>query len=724
MTIQFSVKGAGNKGAHLKNVMANLQAVQFKEGNVWAGITGNESLNAVETTINAGIGFNQKNAIASAIGSFADQSFADRAAKLADMVKVGGMESFSASMEAGKINRHKAATLELNARGNRQWDAAEELFKTVTIGYADESLQLPIDVAGVGAYNVSGNVNESFEDLRPIASVLADDKFSSGDDLKLVPVYPADANNPNRAAFVAASDWTPWDEAYEANDLLGREAHKTNYLAIRKANNLMSLCQAPGAPRFEQNDEIESGSIRLNSFLLKIKTKDGEGFATLDTSTMSSTAMRPGTGLTSDEKRQIQFVINGMDVANLKTSAGAPTQLFKSLTDAGLQVFVQFEYSATYQRSTRALSPTVSPVTIAYVMKNGEKLVPGTAGMPTDIQDLITAQVVEASVHGVLLKMNHNNVNQSRYGTTVVFANTIKNYGVRRRNPISVKYPMQGDDTNADVLAQLIKQMDVLVTREMSHDAFRAAHGHFAYLYDNNGQQMVNINDDSSSVLPGQHFLNTTAVHSKFKLLEQVSTLDSKDALDNIRAVLVNKIYDIITALRVNSNVAALKELDGRAEEYRVIAHSSMAPFLMNAGDYRTFGNNVKFEVVETNINSEKGLLWVVPKSNTKDDEIDIYGGMGICVTKELLVIEGAVTQADRQYRMLITQPAYQHHALSCVAGLAEIEDIAQLLSDEGLISAVNKHMVQVSGSTNPAGVQTVSVNNWPTSYPETVQIP
>lgn len=724
MTIQFSVKGAGNKGAHLKNVMANLQAVQFKEGNVWAGITGNESLNAVETTINAGIGFNQKNALASAIGSFADQSFADRAAKFADMVKVGGMESFSASMEAGKINRHKAATLELNARGNRQWDAAEELFKTVTIGYADENLQLPIDVAGVGAYNVSGNVNESFEDLRPIASVLADDKFSSGDDLKLVPVYPASADNPNRAAFVAEADWTPWDEAYEANDLLGREAHKTNYLAIRKANNLMSLCQAPGAPRFEQNDEIESGSIRLNSFLLKIKTKDGEGFATLDTSTMSSTAMRPGTGLTSDEKRQIAFVINGMDVANLKTKAGAPTPLFKTLTDAGLQVFVQFEYSATYQRSTRALSPTVSPVTIAYVMKNGEKLVPGTAGMPADIQALITAQVVEASVHGVVLKMNHNNVNQSRYGTTVVFANTIKNYGVRRRNPISVKYPMQGDDTNADVLAQLIKQMDVLVTREMSHDAFRAAHGHFAYLYDNNGQQMVNINDDSSSVLPGQHFLNTTAVHSKFKLLEQVSTLDSKDALDNIRAVLVNKIYDIITALRVNSNVAALKELDGRAEEYRVIAHSSMAPFLMNAGDYRTFGNNVKFEVVETNINSEKGLLWVVPKSNTKDDEIDIYGGMGICVTKELLVIEGAVTQADRQYRMLITQPAYQHHALSCVAGLAEIEDIAQLLSDEGLISAVNKHMVQVSGSTNPAGVQTVSVNNWPTSYPETVQVP
>ncbi|WZX10474.1 hypothetical protein ACP1_0185 [Aeromonas phage ACP1] len=714
MTIQFSVKGAGNKGAHLKNVMANLQAVQFKEGNVWAGITGNESLNAVETTINAGIGFNQKNALASAIGSFADQSFADRAAKFADMVKVGGMESFSASMEAGKINRHKAATLELNARGNRQWDAAEELFKTVTIGYADENLQLPIDVAGVGAYNVSGNVNESFEDLRPIASVLADDKFSSGDDLKLVPVYPSDASNPNRAAFVAEADWTPWDEAYEANDLLGREAHKTNYLAIRKANNLMSLCQAPGAPRFEQNDEIESGSIRLNSFLLKIKTKDGEGFATLDTSTMSSTAMRPGTGLTSDEKRQIAFVINGMDVANLKTKAGAPTQLFKTLTDAGLQVFVQFEYSATYQRSTRALSPTVSPVTIAYVMKNGEKLVPGTAGMPADIQALITAQVVEASVHGVVLKMNHNNVNQSRYGTTVVFANTIKNYGVRRRNPISVKYPMQGDDTNADVLAQLIKQMDVLVTREMSHDAFRAAHGHFAYLYDNNGQQMVNINDDSSSVLPGQHFLNTTAVHSKFKLLEQVSTLDSKDALENIRAVLVNKIYDIITALRVNSNVAALKELDGRAEEYRVIAHSSMAPFLMNAGDYRTFGNNVKFEVVETNINSEKGLLWVVPKSNTKDDEIDIYGGMGICVTKELLVIEGAVTQADRQYRMLITQPAYQHHALSCVAGLAEIEDIAQLLSDEGLISAVNKHMVQVSGSTNPAGVQKVEVTNFP----------
>lgn len=705
MQQNFRFNTAGN-GADLKSLINSFASNSVRTTGDNLGlkdIVGAESMSPTLRNFEAALGFNARAGIESALAG--SDKFQQRAQALQDMIKHGGMESFSMQLDAGAVARQKAATIDLNARSNRQWVGAEALFTTLVVPYEMESLVLPVDVAGVGAYNSSGNAQEAWEQLRPIASVLADSKFNAGDDLKLVPVVPANPADANAVNFVPSADWAPWDVTYDAGDLLGRETHKTNYLAIKKINNLLSLCRAPGAAPFENNDEIEASSIKLESLLFKIKTLDGEGFFTLETGSMSGVAARPSTGVTSDDKRQINFVLNGFNVTNLKDKDGNATVLFKTLQDAGLKVFLSFELSATYSRSTRSWSPTISPVAIAYVInKDGDKLVPGTPGMPEEIANLITAQTVDVSVHGLLLKLNHANTNRSRYGTTVVYANTIKTYNINRRQPISVKYPMLNEDNNADVLAMLVKQMDVMVTRNMSHDAFKAAHAHFDYVYDNNGMKIVNINDDSSNVLPGQHFLATTGIEAKMDLIKEVSTLDSKDTRDNIEAALVNKIYDVITALRINSNISALKELDGREEKYTIVAHAALAPFLMTTGDYRTFGNNIKFNIVETNIDSEIGRMWIVPESQSKEGSIDIFGGMGICVTKELLVIEGSVQQSDRQYRMIITQPAYQHHALCPVVGRVQITDIDKLLGDEGLITKVNKHLAEISGAIKVEG--------------------
>lgn len=705
---KYVVKGSGRDGKNLMKIIGAVNnGIAYNAAAPLSSIMGGESaLTGADQQFQSGMSFAQKTACANAV-EMVGKNFASAAAKLGDMMKLSGLESFSQQLEAGAVDRQKAATIELNARSNRQWVAAEKLFPTLILGYSDEALILPVDVAGVGAYNLGGNSNEAFEDLRPIASVLRDSKFNPGDDLRLVPVLPADAQDPNFDKFVTSAMFTPWTHTYGSQDLLNRGSHQTNYLAIKKINNLMSLCQAPGAPKFDQTDEIEPGSIAMESVLFGLKSKDATTvtYVTLDTRTMSGNAMRPSTGVTSDDKRQMNFVMNSLNVKLLKQKTGAPTTAFDSLLAAGVEVFVQFEISGTYHKSQRSWSPTTSAVTISYLMKDGVKMVPGTPSMPADIQALVDAQVLEGEVVGILPYLNHNNVNRSRYGTTVVYATTNKPYNVHRRTPISVKYPMNGDDNNADVLAMLVKQMDVMVTRNMSHDAFKAAHQHFQYLYDNNGAQIVNINDDSSSILPGQHFLQTTAVDAKIDLVAEVSTLDSKDTRENIEAALVNKVYDVITALRVNSNIAALKEIDARPEEYDIIAHSSLAPFLMTGGDYRTFGQNIKFNIYETNIDSEIGSMWIVPKSHTTENQVDIFGGMGVCITKELLVIEGQVAQSDRQYNMIITQPAYGHHGLCPVAGRLTVTDIDKLLGDEGLISAVNKQLVKVSGKVEATGI-------------------
>lgn len=710
MSIAFTTRG-GQSGAALKAIINNHAAVAMNNEDIFAGLAGTEALGLAEKAAFGDVGPNQKRGVESTINAINDNSFNTRLTDLAGMVKqMNGFETFSHSMEQGQAARQKAATLDLNARGNRQWTAAEALYKTVVVGYKEEGISLPVDIAGVGAYNVSGNVNESWEDLRPIASVLTDSKFNPGDDLKLVPVKPSDAKNPNAAVFVTDADWPSWDVVYDSNDLLHRESHKTNFLQPVRIGNLLNLCRAPGATPFEQNDEIESNSIRLDRVLLKLKTAGGTANVALYTGNMSGNSMRPSNSTTSDEKRGLSFVITGENIKNFFDKDDQNTELFKGLTDLGYSVHLGFEINATYQRGTRAFAPTISPVSIAYlVSKDGDKVIPGTPGMPDDTQALIDGLTFEGTIIGLETKQVHNNVNRSRYGTTVVYGTVNKFYSVQRRTPISVKYPMLDADNNADVLARLVKDMNTMVSRNMSHDAFKAANQHFEYVYANNGTKIVNINDDSSSVMPGQHFLTTTGIKGTMNLVKEVSTLDSKDTRTNISEALISKLWDVITALRVNSNTAALKEHDGRDESYTVIAHSSLAPFLLTQGDYRTFGQNIKFNIVETNIDSEIGRMWVVPTSLTTDTEIDIFGGIGICVTKELLVVEGSVMQSDRQYRMILTQPAYQHHSLCPVVGMVEVEDMPKLLGDEGLISAVNKHLVNVSGKLDATGAGTTA---------------
>lgn len=704
MSIAFTTRG-GQSGAALKAIINNAAAVSLTD-DLFSGLAGQEGLSLAAKAGFGEIGANQRRGVESVISAMNDNTMNTRLSDLGNMVKqMSGFETFSQSLDQGQAARQKAATLDLNARGNRQWAGAEALYKTVVVGYKEEGISLPVDVAGVGAYNVSGNVNESWEDLRPIASVLADSKFNPGDDLKLVPVKPADPKNPNAAVFVSDADWPSWDVTYDANDLLRREAHKSNFLQPVRIGNLLNLCRAPGSEPFEQNDEIESNSIKLDRVLLKLKTTGGTTNVVLYTGNMSGNSMRPSNSTTSDEKRALSFVITGENIKNFFDKDGKNVELFKNLTDLGYSVHLGFEINATYQRGTRAFAPTTSPVSIAYlVSKDGDKVIPGTAGMPEDTQALIDGLSFEGTIIGLETKQVHNNVNRSRYGTTVVYGTVNKFYSVQRRTPISVKYPMLDQDNNADVLARLVKDMNTMVTRNMSHDAFKAANQHFDYVYANNGAKIVNINDDSSAVMPGQHFLATTGIKSSMDLIKEVSTLDSKDTRENISEALVSKIWDVITALRVNSNTSALKELDGRDESYTIVAHASLAPFLMTQGDYRTFGANIKFNIIETNIDSEIGRMWIVPTSLTTDTEIDIFGGIGICVTKELLVVEGSVQQSDRQYRMILTQPAYQHHSLCPVIGQIEITDISKLLGDEGLISAVNKHLVAVSGKLDATG--------------------
>lgn len=615
-----------------------------------------------------------------------------------------GFESFTAQLSEGSIASQKAATIELNAEANKQFAAAEAMYPTVRIGFEETMLELPVDIAGVGSYNIGGNVNDAYENLRPIPSTLADSKFNPGDDLKIVPVFVNDPANVGFTKFVSTTDWPARDEVYEQGDLLGRETHKTNFLKAVRLDNVLNLCRAPGTPEWQRDDEIETSSMRVSRVLFKLKTKDGEGVFALDVSNYPGNAMRVGSGLNAKSERQLILKTDNTTPAALKDKDGKDASaLFASL---GLyKPTFSWSLNINFHRDTRTLVPTVSQGIGIYQVFNeaNDRLVIGASKTPADVNALVANQNVEMSLLGYEMKMNHNNKNWSRYGQTIVYSSTNKQYNVRSRTPIHVRYPMDTKDNNAEVLAKCIKSMGLMISRNMTHDAFKAAARHFDYLLENNGKRVVHVNDSSNDTLPAQYFFTTTAKNASLNVKKATSTLDTKDALGNIQAAFVNKITDVVTDIRVASGFSAIKEIDSRPESYVIVAHAALAPFLITTGDIRTFGQNVKFEVIETNVDTEIGHFWIFPASATKDGSIDVFGGLGVCVSRELLVIEGEVNTEERQYRMLITQPSYDHHSIGCVLGRVEIEDIEELMSGGGVLSSVTRHLVDVEGTLDGA---------------------
>ena len=67
--------------------------------------------------------------------------------------------------------------------------------------------------------------------------------------------------------------------------------------------------------------------------------------------------------------------------------------------------------------------------------------------------------------------------------------------------------------------------------------------------------------------------------------------------------------------------------------------------------------------------------------------------------SRPLLVIEGDVRTERRQFRMLITQPSYQHHSVGCIAARVTIEDFQEMMAEGGVLSSVTRHLVNVTGT-------------------------
>lgn len=631
---------------------------------------------------------------------------------------ISGNEGFSFQNEKGAEQDIKAVNLTLNAQSHRQTAAAEALFKTVTINYDDEGAELIVRAAGLGNYVYGASAWQSASELRPIFGLLRTGEMFKDEVLALYPVYPADSAHENREFFADVTKFAPARPAtYPQGDAYGREVHQTADLKVPvMIPNLLALCQAPGQRAWTSTDEIESNSLTLRR--IGVEAKIGAAGSQTDavffiqTGSMSNNTFGPlSTGQSSDDRGLNAHIrdIPGFSVVDKDGNPVGET-LFAAHKALGFEPMLTISVTGNYQRQTNELRLNPGSVTITSLrdIATGNLVSMGRADAQTKP---LFKQLADGVVGSANFTFNVSNTSNGNFGYRIEVYDARKHLSVRRRSPISVKYPVSKDDTNSESLDYAIQQMSVVINNQCSKDAFDEAAAHLKYITSIDGTPVVG-NHQGSNVLPGQHFVTATAVNRKLKLADVVTTTTNDDIFNAICAAIINEVADITAALNTKSGLAAISEYGNVDKlDWTVVTHQNLARFFIRSGDARTIGGWDSIKVEATNFDSMIGKIYIVPRNTSNDDSINPLGGIGVNISKENVVVQGNVTRDQQDFGVVMTMPTYRHWPICPVIGSLFVEDAEKFLTDEGLISSLAKLRVNVQNAAEFPGAGSVSPN-------------
>lgn len=693
--IYTAIKSGLNQGAFQS--FAGVESLQTATEQLGL-VTGNEAFGGSAGETLKSLTGEQKFAVINSVQRALNKnSVTGMEALLSEEKKVAGMEGFSWAQSPGHSVEGKAASITLNALAHRQTDAAEAMFKTVSVPYESEQLEYTVRTSGLGRYIYGASAFDSASQLQPVTSLLRQSKYFLDDTLELTPVYPGTADSPVRKLFVDEADFTPWEKSYSNADALRRTNHLTSFLKTGKSiTNLLGIAEVPGQTPFDNStDEIEANSITVQKVLFKVTIAGTDHVLVLPTNNFTNSSFGVTSNGHSSDDRLLNMVVKALPVTAFQAKDGGETTAFDPVQAGGAKAYFSFTLGGTYQRQTNSITTNASDLNLDYIELDDVKH--NQATKSTTVKALFS-KFENGQVIGWLPSYNHNNVNRTNFGYRVEVFDAHKVMNVRRETPISVKYPVDKNDVNEESLSFAIEEMNTILQAQTTAKAYQAAEGHIARVASLNGHAIVG-NEQSASVMAGMHFVNASYLNRKMKLADAVSALDSTTVLEAVEKTLTMNITELCAALSTVSGLAAISEYRRIDKKWVIVGHQNLARYMIRQGDARTIGAGISFQAIESNLDDMIGKFYIFPESDTNGENIDVIGGMGVMVSKEHQVIQANLTRNNADFGIVITQPAYKHHSVCPIIGVLEIEDAKHAIDEEGLIRYLNAQRVKVTNA-------------------------
>lgn len=618
--------------------------------------------------------------------------------------KVAGLEGFSMENYKGEEKDIRAANITLNAQTQLQTKAAEALFASVGIGYHEEGATLIVRAAGLGTYAYGNTAFQSGSDLRPIFGLLRSGEMYQEEVLQVWPVYDEDPDAETHDLFVDKAKIAPEQKKYMAGDAYNRQPHLTQMLKVPSTiPYFIGLTQTPGQRPWDATDELESNSISVRKLLVEGTIGTAAATFFINTSAMSNNTFGVGGQIQTSDDRQLRLQIKQLPGFSVTDKDGKEIgeTLFKTFKDAGFQPLLSVTLTGNFQRQTGELVLQSGSATVFALQSIANPKLVIKIGAGDDAQKALIRSV-KGQVTGAATTQNVTNINRGNFGYRIEVYDVYKHLSVQRRSPISVKYPVGSDDTNQQSLNNALEHMSVVINNQCSKQAFIEADKHIAYVKSINNSPVVS-NTQGSEILAGQHFVTATSVNRSLKLQDVISAIGTADIYDAISAALINEVADIVAALNTRSGLAAIAEYGSTnvKDKWTVVVPQNLARFMMREGDARSIGPISNLEIVVTNFDSEVKRMIIVPYNDSNSEVINPLAGIGVCVTKENIVVQGNVTRNNTDYGVVMTLPTYKHWALNVVIGTLTIEDADQFTSDDSPINKVARQRVRVDNAAD-----------------------
>lgn len=170
--------------------------------------------------------------------------------------------------------------------------------------------------------------------------------------LQLFPVY----NEYHAKFFVSPQVVAPYEVCYGENDSYERKPHISQFLRVPLAvPNYLGLCQVPGQKHWGVMDEIQPGSLRVETLLISYK-KEGETY-----DFFISTKNMANVGFTPSPHGRVLHVLNtaivnypGFEVTDAHGEKAGGV-LFSDFKDVGYEPLFWFAVDGEFNRQLNSL---------------------------------------------------------------------------------------------------------------------------------------------------------------------------------------------------------------------------------------------------------------------------------------------------------------------------------------------------------------------------------
>lgn len=560
-----------------------------------------------------------------------------------DVGRVAAIESY----DEKEARLSAIYTVAYNLSAARQDEFGEAFFRTIVVPPEQHGFYVQINLINlINAIRREASGSLHNYNRVNIVHVLRNPDLINSESTILHPVF----RDESKHNFVDEVLVPPQTLVVDNKDLV------TSYMAFGKEFSLSGISQTDAQLDVAMADETDS--IDTDIKLAEVLIKAGDDIVRFD---MRDFPQAQFHGSQQGDEQRMDLFFNTVDLRLdklTKQHAGAALSTLAPLVTGDWQVKLEIDLYGYVIRDKGDTKLTKGEVKV--------KKIYNAAGEELALTDPSAAAVValfdDAELFGYKLDARLTNLNQRHDGQQLETRTEKQSYAVPLLSPFKIKRPQGiGDATNASDVASLVTLTRAMASGKAVNELLRVRNMLERYTNDRSA-----LTDIPKVFGMARHLMQPFFEKADIDIEAAVNSMNSADLVNNIQAVIINALRDMIFRGIQKSGYKAAADMlaggDSAPPNVIIGTDQTLSRYLMITGDLRTMGPKIgKVIIVETLNDKMKGRILATLAQEGTPDGVPHPLDFGFMAWKTELVVVLPLHRNGANNKEVIVQPSLRH---------------------------------------------------------------